>query len=145
MAISKNLPAAVPAPAKLAHVVLRTNKDQDEVADWYCRFLGGRVVARTPVITFITWDEEHHRMAFMGMKDISDKVRQSSGLEHISFTWDSMTDLLNAYKIRANQDDPIKPVWCVNHGMTASMYYKDPDGNNLGTFPLATSRELDGR
>ena len=28
---------------------------------------------------------------------------------------------------------PIKPVWCVNHGPTTSIYYKDVDGNILET------------
>jgi hypothetical protein len=25
------------------------------------------------------------------------------------------------------------PVWCVNHGPTTSIYYEDPDGNQLET------------
>ena len=25
----------------------------------------------------------------------------------------------------------IEPYWCLNHGPTTSMYYKDPDGNKV--------------
>jgi hypothetical protein len=27
----------------------------------------------------------------------------------------------------------VGPYWCVNHGPTISLYYPDPDGNNLDT------------
>ena len=27
----------------------------------------------------------------------------------------------------------LPPIWCVNHGPTTSIYYKDPDGNVLET------------
>jgi hypothetical protein len=27
----------------------------------------------------------------------------------------------------------IQPVWCVNHGPTTSIYYRDPDGNQIET------------
>ena len=27
----------------------------------------------------------------------------------------------------------IAPVWCVNHGPTLSIYYRDPDGNHIET------------
>lgn len=27
----------------------------------------------------------------------------------------------------------MRPTWCTNHGPTTSIYYKDPDGNNLET------------
>jgi catechol-2,3-dioxygenase len=123
-------PIKVPSPNKLAHVVLRT-KDMPGMTKWYCDFLGGRIVHTNPAITFITYDDEHHRMAFINIPDLQDKVRHSSGLEHISFTWDSLADLVTAYKVRKDKQG-VEPVWCVNHGLTTSLYYKDPDGNLLG-------------
>ena len=40
----------------------------------------------------------------------------------------------------------IKPYWCINHGPTTSMYYRDPDGNQvelqIDNFP--TIEELTG-
>ena len=26
---------------------------------------------------------------------------------------------------------PLEPFWCINHGPTISLYYKDPDGNRV--------------
>ena len=40
-----------------------------------------------------------------------------------------MRELLEAYDdLKARG---IAPYWCVNHGMSASLYYADPDGNQL--------------
>lgn len=125
----------VVSPVKLAHVVLRSN-NMDRLVDWYVTFLGGKVQLRNPAITFLTYDDEHHRIAVMNMPDIENKVRNSSGLEHIAFTFGSLTELLTAYRQRLELPEPIKPVWCVNHRITTSIYYKDPDGNLLGKCPL---------
>lgn len=124
----------VTAPVKLAHVVLRSN-NMDRLAEWYVTFLGGRLVLRNPVISFITYDDEHHRIAIVNMPEIENKIRNSAGLEHIAFTFGSLKELLTSYKERLALPEPIKPVWCVNHRITTSIYYKDPDGNLLGWLP----------
>ena len=121
----------VVSPNKLAHVVLRT-KQIDKMVDWYLDFLGARIAHRNPQLAFITYDDEHHRLAFVNLPHIQDKVRQSAGLEHIAFTFASLRDLLTAYQQRLALPEPVKPVWCINHRTTTSMYYKDPDGNLLG-------------
>ena len=36
-----------------------------------------------------------------------------------------------SYRQRKNKG--ILPFWCINHGLTISLYYKDPDGNVLET------------
>jgi len=51
--------------------------------------------------------------------------------QHIAFTFDSLEDLFVAYRQRKAKG--MVPYWCVNHGMTISLYYKDPDGNVLET------------
>jgi hypothetical protein len=40
-----------------------------------------------------------------------------------------MKDLLDTY-VRL-KDLQIRPFFCVNHGPTTSMYYRDPDGNRV--------------
>ena len=49
----------------------------------------------------------------------------------MAFTFKNLKDLLEAYSQRKRHG--IKPIWCVNHGPTISMYYRDPDGNVLET------------
>ncbi|RHZ52054.1 hypothetical protein CDV55_102860 [Aspergillus turcosus] len=122
--------AKVMSPASLAHVVLRTNNLQPMV-DFYTTFLGGKVVHGNEVISFITYDHEHHRIALVEIPSTGPKVPKSCGLEHIAFTYNNLTDLLTSYRQRKARN--IAPVWCVNHGPSTSIYYKDPDGNMLET------------
>ena len=118
------------SPSTLAHVVLRT-ANITTMTDFYTTFLGGHVAHSNPTLSFITYDHEHHRIALIGVPSTTPKIPTSCGLEHIAFTFDTLADLLLAYRQRLAKN--IKPVWCVNHGPTTSLYYKDPDGNMLET------------
>ena len=42
----------------------------------------------------------------------------------MAFTYEKLSELLGNYE--RLRDRGIKPVWCVNHGPTTSMYYSDP-------------------
>ncbi|KAF2691213.1 Glyoxalase/Bleomycin resistance protein/Dihydroxybiphenyl dioxygenase [Lentithecium fluviatile CBS 122367] len=115
-------------PAKLAHVVLRSN-NYEPMIEFYVKFLGARISQKGPVAAFLTYDEEHHRIAIINMPHLSPRVGSSNGLEHVAFTYNTLGDLVTAYKQRLELG--IKPVWTVNHGATMSFYYQDPDGNKL--------------
>lgn len=120
----------VRSPSALAHVVLRTSKF-DTMVEFYTSFLGGSVTYGNEMISFITYDHEHHRIALLAVPGTGPKQPTSSGLEHIAFAFPTMADLLLAYRHRKARG--IFPVWSVNHGPTTSIYYKDPDGNMLET------------
>ena len=63
----------------------------------------------------------------------------AAGTDHIAFAHADLGDLLYTYA-RLKREG-IEPYWCVNHGPTTSMYYKDPDGNRVelqvDNFPTA--------
>ena len=118
------------SPSVLAHVVLRT-ANFAKMRDFYLTFLGGTVTYGNDFLCFITYDHEHHRIALIGIPGTSPKVPTSSGLEHVAFTFPTLSDLFLAYRQRKVHG--ILPVWSVNHGPTTSLYYKDPDGNMLET------------
>ena len=124
-------------PSKLAHIVFQTNRIK-EMRDWYCTVLGGQVIYENPQLSFVTYDDEHHRVAFLDFGPLTPRdthtelmVKQSEqpGLHHVAFTFGSMGDLLDNY-VRL-RDRSIRPFFCVNHGPTTSMYYRDPDGNRV--------------
>ena len=123
-------PIKVKSPAHLAHVLLKTAQP-NEMIDFYCRFLGGRIAFRTQRMAFISYDEEHHRIAIAAMPNTTPKDHKSSGLEHVAFTYETLDDLVLAYEQRKQLG--MEPIWCVNHGPTTSIYYQDPDGNHLET------------
>ena len=120
----------VVSPSKLAHVVLRTNNLQ-EMVTYYTTFLGGQVIYENEMLAFISYDEEHHRIAILGAPGTQPKQKTSCGLEHIAFTFTSLSTLLLSYRQRKQKGIP--PLWPVNHGPTTSIYYRDPDGNMIET------------
>lgn len=116
------------APSTLAHVVLQTTQLQ-AMKSFYTTFLGAYVVHEAPFGAFITYDDEHHRIALVSFPSTKPSVPNASGLHHIAFTFKSLPELLTAYVQRKKHG--IEPKVCVNHGPTTSMYYKDPDGNMI--------------
>lgn len=62
-------------------------------------------------LAFITYDDEHHRVALVSVPGTTDKDHNSSGLLHMAFTFDSVKDLCTAYKQRKALG--ITPGWCV--------------------------------
>ena len=116
------------APVQLAHLVLRT-ADRERLVKWYQTVLEAEVALSNPVITFLSYDEEHHRVAIIGLPGITDMPAGVAGLDHAAFTYRSPDDLFATYeRLKA---EGIDPYWTVNHGPTISFYYRDPDGNQL--------------
>ncbi|MGV2292340.1 VOC family protein [Trinickia sp. YCB016] len=115
-------------PSKLAHFVVRTSRYQ-EVVDFYKALLCAHSAFSNEVLNFLTYDEEHHRIAVLNLPGLQDQQAGVAGVHHVAFTYDTLADLIANYE-RAKQHG-IEPVWCTNHGPTTSFYYRDPDGNQL--------------
>ncbi|MGI9615818.1 MAG: VOC family protein [Acidimicrobiales bacterium] len=115
-------------PAKLAHFVLRTSRF-DELVEWWKTVLVAEVRHQNDYLSFLTYDDEHHRLAIVAMPELGDDARKSAGFEHVAFTYHDLDHLLATYERLAAQG--IEPVAPINHGMTLSMYYADPDGNQV--------------
>ncbi|MEM7017328.1 MAG: VOC family protein [Pseudomonadota bacterium] len=116
------------APAKFAHTVYRTSR-YEEMISWYRTVLEAEAMHASPMATFLTYDEEHHRIAILNMPGLADKDLQAAGVDHSAFTYETLDDLFATYERLAEQN--IQPYWCVNHGGTLSMYYRDPDNNQI--------------
>jgi catechol-2,3-dioxygenase len=119
---------AVAKPTKLAHFVLRTTR-YDELRAWYQLVLQATVQLENPMLCFLTYDDEHHRLAIVNLPGLVPRPRASDGVDHIAFTYASLGDLLHTYA-RLKREG-ITPYWCINHGPTTSLYYRDPDGNQI--------------
>ncbi|KAE8332944.1 Glyoxalase/Bleomycin resistance protein/Dihydroxybiphenyl dioxygenase [Aspergillus sergii] len=117
-------------PSGLAHVVFRTSNIKNMVEFW-TRFLGAEPVFENEFIAFLRYDDEHHRVAIINDESTGPHSATAAGLHHVAFTYDTLQGLLEAWQLREELD--IKPTWCVNHGPTTSIYYKDPDGNAIET------------
>ena len=125
------LPAAARgriAPVKIAHIVFRTGQ-KDVLVDWYRQVLEAEVALANPFLTFLTFDDEHHRIAVVGVQGLKAAGQPQAGFEHCAFTYASLEDLLATYK--RLRGEGINPYWCINHGPNLSFYYRDPDGNQI--------------
>ncbi|MFF7334994.1 VOC family protein [Streptomyces sp. NPDC008150] len=117
----------MPASPKFAHVVFQTGQPQP-MRDWYCTVLDGHVVHSDEALSFITFDEEHHRVALIHPPaPLRPKTPDTAAMHHVAYTFDNLDDLLDRY-VRL-RDQGVLPAVCIAHGVTTSLYYRDPDGN----------------
>jgi catechol-2,3-dioxygenase len=126
--VRRTLDDAPVSPSLFAHFVLRTS-NRDALRDWYCTVLNARVVFENDYISFITYDDEHHRVAFVNVPGLKKAADDTWGLSHVAYTFASLAELLSTYRrLKAQGIVPVRPI---NHGPTLSMYYRDPDGNSV--------------
>ena len=118
------------------------------MVDFYTVMLQAEVVIETEEFCMLRYDFEHHRIAIAHMPQITPLSASpfAAGLDHTAFTYATLTDLARTYRALKQRNTPILPLWCVNHGMTTSMYYRDPDGNKveLQVDNFDTPEEADG-
>ena len=120
-------------PVKFVHVVYRTRRFK-EMIRWYENVFAAKVQYQNPVLAFLTYDDEHHRFAFANLEVLqpegAENDRQGSiGVDHVAYTYRSLSELFDNYVQLKEQS--IMPYWCIHHGITVSMYYGDPDGNQM--------------
>jgi catechol-2,3-dioxygenase len=120
-------------PKSLAHVVYRTRRFT-AMLDWYRTVFGATVQHRNPAMCFLTFDDEHHRFAFLDLSVVDPdgsepETKAWVGVDHLAWTLPSLRALFDTYvECKASG---ILPYWCVHHGLTISMYFADPDGNQM--------------
>jgi catechol-2,3-dioxygenase len=110
------------------HVNLKTTRLQ-EMIDWYGRVAGFEVTHRAPVGAWLTNDAANHRLALIAVPGLEDDPSKLShtGLHHTAFEFASLSELLDSYDRLRKLG--IEPQACLDHGMTTSLYYADPDRN----------------
>jgi catechol-2,3-dioxygenase len=120
------------SPSAFVHVVLRTTKSHFQpMVQYYKTFLGADAAYENEYVSFLRYDEEHHRIGIISIPQTDPKAPTTCGLEHIAFSFSNLKDLALSYQQKKAHG--ITPFWCVNHGPATSLYYKDPDGNKIET------------
>jgi catechol-2,3-dioxygenase len=122
--------ADAPVVNRIAHIVIYTNKNYEEMKSWYGTVFNARVVhERASEITFMTFDGEHHRFAIRYQPQLADRDDRCAGIAHVGFSFNTLSELFATYE--RIKGEGIRPASAVNHGMTTSLYYRDPIGNKL--------------
>ncbi len=117
---------------KVAHVVLHV-KDLDASAKFYQNVLGMEVVDynRSNNAVFLSFGKQHHDIALFKAPEGAELGEL--GLVHIAFQIDgSIGDLRRAYQHLIDNEVPIHHL--TDHTITKSVYFLDPDGNQLELF-----------
>lgn len=117
----------------MSHVVYRTFQYEEMIA-WYQEVFAARVTSRNAALTFLTFDGESHRFAIGNLEALRPDSPTSPtsslvGVDHIAYTFASLEALFANYE--RLQASGISPYWCIHHGNTVSMYYADPDENQM--------------
>jgi catechol 2,3-dioxygenase len=112
------------------HVNLKTTR-LPEMIDWYCRVLGMKANFAGPMGAFLTNDGANHRIALTALPAFEPDPDRliHDGMHHTAFEYRSLDELLGTY-VRLGTEG-INPHVCVDHGLTTSFYYADPDGNSV--------------
>ena len=105
--------------------------DVDAMVKWYELVAGLEPVYYSEGAAWLTNDEANHRIALLGFPGLKPPVDKphSAGLHHLAFEYATFDSWLDNY-IRLSEAG-IEPDRCLDHGMTMSMYYVDPEGNGV--------------
>jgi catechol 2,3-dioxygenase len=115
---------------RLHHVFLKTPR-LEEMKEWYRVVLGMSPNFEWDDGAFLTNDEANHRLVLFTSAQIADdpdKITRA-GLHHIAYEYADCDELFDTWsRLKAAG---IEPHACLDHGLTTSFYYLDPDGNSL--------------
>jgi catechol 2,3-dioxygenase len=119
----------------LGHVVLRVT-DRDRAEKFYGDVLGLPICARFDEggfkMAFFTLGN-HHDFAVMEVSgDGSGRSETAAGLDHVAFNIGTTLDELREAKAKLDAAGiTTKPV---DHEVTKSLYFEDPDGNGIEVY-----------
>lgn len=117
----------------LGHVVLKVS-DQDQAEKFYHEVLGLSIVARfeSRRMSFFSLGN-HHDFAIEAIGDqAASPDEKGIGLQHVAFKiGNQLNDLKAAKQELEAAGVEVSPV---DHGVTKSLYFYDPDGNRLEVY-----------
>ena len=112
----------------LHHINLKTTR-LAEMIEWYGKVTGMTVSHQAPAGAWLSNDGANHRIALLAFPWLSDDASKEghTGLHHSAFEYSTFQELFDGFaRLR---DIGIVPTFCLDHGLTTSMYYSDPDAN----------------
>ena len=141
------------APDDFHHVAWKTMK-YDEMLNFYSTLFDCEPLYTSEGLSFLTFDEEHHRFAIINtsaalenlgwfpklmanslvsLRNFVNRITPNLvGLDHISYKMDSIEGWFNFY--HKAKEKGMHPAWTINHGWISGIYYRDPDGHLVEVF-----------
>ncbi len=120
---------------RIAHAVIKV-RDLEKSRKFYTEILGMDVMNHSPEIGILFLSNnrrDHHELALLQIGPQAQTAPANSiGLLHIAFRLRNEAELRAAYKELKENQVPI--AFTVNHGITKSVYFYDPDGHELELY-----------
>lgn len=131
-------------PREIGHVVLNVT-DVERSAKFYRDVVGFQVSRFRPdgSAAFLTCGVVHHNLAlFRAPPGARPAEKGAIGLNHFAFRVDDYAALQAAHRRLVAANAAIEQV--VDHGMTRSVYFRDPDGIEMELFCNTFATEKEG-
>jgi catechol 2,3-dioxygenase len=120
---------------RIGHIVLKV-RNLERSRAFYTGVLGMDVMMEIPAIpgVFLATDRrDHHEIALFEVGAAAEGVRSDQiGLAHVAFRLRDERALRAAYEEFKEKHVPIS--FTVDHGVTKSIYFRDPDGHELEVY-----------
>lgn len=118
----------------IGHIVLKV-RDLERSVPFYKEVLGMKEVARNSRgMAFLTFDANHHDIALLETgADSPDSPQKAPGLAHLALKIGSTIEELREAKGWL-ESHGVKINRINDHNVTKSIYFPDPDGNELEVF-----------
>ncbi len=112
------------------HVNLKTTRLQ-EMIDFYRTLVGAEVIYQFEGGAWLSNDAANHRIALLAFPNFVEDPEKDTrtGMHHSAFEYADFEELDSTYA--RLKETGIAPALCLDHGMTLSYYYADPDGNHV--------------
>jgi catechol 2,3-dioxygenase len=132
----------MPTPKRVGHVVLNVS-NVEASTKFYTEVLGFEISRQTDFGTFLTCGKIHHDVALFQAPEGAQPVSQGQiGLNHVAIQVEDMEALKAFYQRFKEHNVPLDHL--TDHGMTASIYFYDPDGIRLEFFCNTTATAAEG-
>ena len=118
---------------KLGHVVLKV-RDAQKSKEFYIRALGLKVAndARDRGAVFLSFGTQHHDLALFQLATGEAPDAEQPGLHHTAWQLGSFEELQAAYRELGKLGIPVESA--IEHNVTRSIYFHDPDGNRVELY-----------
>jgi catechol 2,3-dioxygenase len=130
-------------PDRIGHIVLKV-RSLARSRPFYTELLGLEVMKELPQVKMLflaSNRRDHHEIALAEVGEDAGAPKPGDvGLSHCAFRLKSVEDLRAAYREFKQRNVPIS--YTVNHGVTRSIYFLDPDGNQLEVYVDNTPEEI---